>query len=46
VDEKKSLNLQQMSATVQELYDKIASKKIDLAPLVKSNSHFELSAKL
>lgn len=36
IDEKKSEHLQKMSETVQELHEKIAMKKVDLAPLVKS----------
>lgn len=40
IDEKKSEHLQKMSETVQELHEKIATKKMDLAPLVKSMISF------
>jgi len=36
LDETKSKSLQQMSTAVQDLHNKIAMKKSDLAPLVKS----------
>jgi len=42
IDERKNQNLQQMSATVQELHDKIASKKIELAPMIKSMYTFTI----